>query len=130
MELQDRTNSYWSQYFCDQPQMEFDGIASPYSLNDVEPEEHLDPYCTVWIDSEPAKIKRARSFAMDARKRLDSLKSSCKSHSPVCDVDIKLYKYNVEKDLWVDEDSQTEQSALDLVEILDLEDSMLDEESW
>lgn len=119
MELQEHTKPYWSQYFCNQPQMEF-----------AELEEHPDPYCSVWTDSEPARVRSGRSFAMDARMRLDSLKSGCKSHSPWCDVDIKFYKYNREKDLWVGEDSPTEQSALDLVEILDLEDGMLDEESW
>ncbi|XP_017292418.1 SLAIN motif-containing protein-like [Kryptolebias marmoratus] len=128
MELQDHTKSYWSQYFCNQPQMEYDVSVSRYRLGSIELEEHPDPYCTVRTDSEPARVKNGRSFAMDARMRLDSLKSGCKS--PCCDMDIKLYKYNSEKDLWVGEDSQTEESALDLVEILDLEDSMLDEESW
>lgn len=45
-------------------------------------------------------------------------------------MDEMLYNYNGQKDIWDCEESQEEESALDLVELLDVEDDVQDEESW
>nr|XP_054586568.1 SLAIN motif-containing protein-like [Nothobranchius furzeri] len=133
MEFQPHTQSSWSQYFCNRTQMELD-VRMDYCLlsnenkhSCLQLEEHPDSHCNVWIDPEPESFKKdhGRSFALDARMRLDGLKSGL--NSPNCGLKIKLYKYNSEKDLWDDDDLQ---SALDLVEILDIDDNTEDEESW
>uniref|UniRef100_A0A8P4KR91 SLAIN motif-containing protein-like n=2 Tax=Dicentrarchus labrax TaxID=13489 RepID=A0A8P4KR91_DICLA len=67
---------------------------------------------------------------MDARMRLDSLKSGCNSPLPCVAMDGMLYNYDCEKDPWDSEDSQDEESALDLVELLDVDDDVQDEENW
>ncbi|KAK9536355.1 hypothetical protein VZT92_006142 [Zoarces viviparus] len=41
-----------------------------------------------------------------------------------------LYNYNCQKDLWDREEPEEEESALDSVELLDVEDDVRDEESW
>ncbi|KAM7374180.1 hypothetical protein PAMP_006854 [Pampus punctatissimus] len=83
----------------------------------------------IWTDTEPTRVKtcNSRSFAMDARIRLDHLKSRSNLPSPCCVVDGTLYNY--QKDLRDSEPQQT-QSVLDSVEILEVEDNMEDEESW
>ncbi|XP_071317119.1 SLAIN motif-containing protein-like [Trachinotus anak] len=111
MEVRERLKSHWSRYFCNQSPVEFSS----------------DPYSSTWTDTEPARFRScsSRSFAMDARVRLDHLKSGCKSPSPCCAMDGTLYNYN----LW-DGKPKDEESALDLVELLDVEDDGQDEESW
>ncbi|KAI3373567.1 hypothetical protein L3Q82_022157 [Scortum barcoo] len=88
--------------------------------------------CSIWTDAEQPRVKRcnSRSFAMDARIRLDSLKSGCNSPLPYHSMDGMFYNYKCQKDLWDCEESQEEKSALDLVELLDVEDDVQDEESW
>lgn len=95
-------------------------------------EERMDQRCNVWTDSEPARVKNwtSRSSVMDARLRLDSLKSGCNSPQPWCCLDNALYYYDSEKDLWNGGDLEEEPSVLDVVEILDMEESMENEESW
>ena len=135
LELQDRVRSDWCQYFCNQPQVEFDSsanhdlLSSGLKVSCVQLEGHADSNCSIWTDSEPARANdcKGRSFVMDARIRLESLKSSCSS--PRCTVDTS-YRNNCEKDLRDAEESEHKQSALDLVEILDIEDDEQDEESW
>lgn len=63
---------------------------------------------------------------MDARIRLDNLKSGYKSS-----LDRPLYNFNCQKDT-LDSDIKEEESALDLVELIDVEDDVEDEdeESW
>ncbi|KAG7223262.1 hypothetical protein INR49_015618, partial [Caranx melampygus] len=97
----------------------------------VKQEGSSDPYSSMWPDTEPARFKscHSQSFAMDARIRLDHLKSGCKSPSPSCAVDGTLFNYSCQKETWGSE-SKEEESALDLVELLDVEDEEQDEESW
>lgn len=45
-------------------------------------------------------------------------------------MDGMLYNYNCQKDTWDCEESQEEESALDLVELLDVEDDVQDDERW
>lgn len=134
MDLQDHLKSDWSLYFCNQPATEFDTGAKRHLLcselpsSPVRLEGNSDPYSSIWEDTEQARAKsNNRSFAMAARKRLDSLKSGCNSPLPCCTMDEMLCNY---KDLWDSEESQEEESALDLVELLDVEDDVQDEESW
>lgn len=70
------------------------------------------------------------SFAMDARIRLESLKSGCTSPSPCSAMDRMLFRFNCKKDLWDSDDSREEDSALDMVELIDVEDDVEDEECW
>ena len=68
---------------------------------------------------------------MDARIRLDSLKSGCNSPATPRARDGKLFNYNSQDDSWDSEESEEEEeSALDLVELLDVEDDARDEENW
>ncbi|MEQ2208473.1 hypothetical protein XENOCAPTIV_001414 [Xenoophorus captivus] len=137
MEHQDHMKSSWRQFLCSQRQVEFGASVNRHAIgyevkNSTEQLE--EQYCNAWTDSEPepARVKNctSRSFAMDARIRLDSLKSGCNSPQPWSSSDNTLYYYDSEKDVWDDEDLEKEQSALDVVEILDMEESMEDEESW
>lgn len=122
MEFQDQPKSDWSRYFCNQPPVEFD-------KSSVRLEGSSDPHCSIWTDAEQERVKSCnnRSYAMDARIRLDSLKSRYNSPLPWCAMDGMLDNY---KDPWDSEESQEEESALDSVELLDVEDGVQDEENW
>ncbi len=138
MELQDQVRSDWSQYFCIQPPVEFDTNANHHLLCSdlksisVRLKGNSDPFCSIWTDADQARDKTSnnRSFAMDARIRLDSLKSGCNSPLPCRAMDGMLHDYNCKKELWDSEESEEEESALDLVELLDVEDDVQDEENW
>ncbi|KAM4726535.1 SLAIN motif-containing protein-like isoform 2-T2 [Anableps anableps] len=138
MEHQDHMKSSWRECLCSQTQAEFGASVNWYAIdNDVKSssaqlEQQSDLYYNFWTDSEPARVKNwtSRSFAMDARIRLNSLKSGCNSPQPWCSSDNALYYYDSEKDLWNGGDLEEEQSALDVVEILNMEESTEDEESW
>ncbi|XP_050934758.1 SLAIN motif-containing protein-like [Lates calcarifer] len=127
----------WSLYFCNQPPVQLDTSANHHLFygelrsNPVRLEGGSDPYCSIWMDTEPARFKscNSRSFAMDARIRLDNLKSGSNSPLPYCAMDGTLYRYNCQEDLW-DSEPREEESALDLVELLDVEDDVEDEERW
>ncbi|XP_044227075.1 SLAIN motif-containing protein-like [Thunnus albacares] len=132
MELQDQVRSDWGHYFCNQPPVEFGTSANHHLFHgellssSVRSEGNS---ALIWTDTEPTRVKscNGRSFAMDARIRLDHLKSRSNSPSPCCSMDGTLYNY--QKDLW-DGEMQEMQSVLDSVELLDLEDNVEDEESW
>ncbi|CAK6953663.1 SLAIN motif-containing protein-like [Scomber scombrus] len=133
MELQDQMTSYWSHYFCNQSPVEF-GTSSNHHLfhNDSSMSSSVrleGNSALIWTGAEPTRAKscNGRSFAMDARIRLDNLKSRSNSPSPSCAMDGTLYSY--QKDLW-DSEPQEVQSALDSVELLEVEDNVGDEESW
>ncbi|XP_028451536.1 SLAIN motif-containing protein-like isoform X2 [Perca flavescens] len=138
MEFQNLLKIDWSQYFCNRPQVEFDTsskhhlLCSELKSSSVRLESNSDPYCSIWTDAQQARVKSCnnRSFAMDARIRLDNLKSGCNSPLPCGATDRMLFNYNFQKDLWDSEESQEEESALDSVELLDVEDNVQDEESW
>ncbi|KAK1882790.1 SLAIN motif-containing protein-like [Dissostichus eleginoides] len=135
MELQNQLQGDWSPYICNQPPEEFDTRPNHHHLcneltnNSVQLKRNSDPYCSIWKDTEQTEVKNCnnRSFAMDARIRLDHLKSGC--HSP-SSTDGMLYKYNRKNDSWDSEDSREEDSALDSVELLEVEEGEQDEESW
>lgn len=93
----------------------------------VRMEAGWDPYCSMWMDAEGARAKNHRSFATDARIRLDSLNSSYNSPLPRCVISGMWDKY---KDFSGNEESLEEESALDAVELLDIEDDAQDEENW
>lgn len=63
---------------------------------------------------------------MDARIRLDSLKSGCSSPLSGCGTNGMLYNYEDP----LDREESDEESALDLVELLHVEDDEQDEENW
>ncbi|XP_049447777.1 SLAIN motif-containing protein-like [Epinephelus fuscoguttatus] len=136
MELQNQLQGDWSRYFCNRP-VEFDENANHHLLcsklesSSVRLEGNSDPYCSIWGDDEQARVKSCnnRSFAMDARIRLDHLKSACNSPLPRRATDGILYNFNCPKDNWDSDGSQEEESALDSVELLDVEDDVQDEES-
>ncbi|XP_068456231.1 SLAIN motif-containing protein-like [Clinocottus analis] len=137
MDFQNQLAGDWSRYFSNQPPVEFDTFANHHLLcselrgSPVRLEGSSDPYCRIWKDAEQARFKSCnnRSFAMDARIRLNHLKSRCNSPSPCCAME-EMYNYNCQKDLWDREESQEEESALDSVALLDVEDEVQDEESW
>lgn len=137
MEIQDHMKSDWRRYFCNRPPVDFDTttkccfFCSDVRGSSVRQEGNSDPYCSRWPDTEPAMFKscHSQSFAMDARIRLDHLKSGCKSPSPSSAVDGTLFNSSCEKETWGSE-SEEKESALDLVELLDVEDEEQDEESW
>lgn len=124
MEFQEGARSDWSRYFCSQPSAGFED-----SSVRLESNSDPDPYCSIWTDREQARVRRGnnRSFATDARMRLDSLKSSYGSPLPGCGTAGLVDSY---KDAWDSEESQEEESALDSVELLDVEDDVQDEENW
>lgn len=119
-DLQDYSESSWYQYFC--RQQEFEPSASQEC-------ELLDEnrHGNIWADPESGRVQRCadRSFAKDARLRLEVLKSGC-DLSSCCVTDST--PSNSEDDL--SDAEETKESALDLVEILDIEDDVQDDESW
>ncbi|TKS83472.1 SLAIN motif-containing protein-like [Collichthys lucidus] len=126
MELQDHLKSDWRRYFCNQPPVKFDTSENHHLLSPVRLEGNSDSYGNIWTsDAEQTRVKgwTSQSFAMDARMRLDSLKSGCNSPLPCCN-------YNSRKESWDSEEPQDEESALDSVELLDVEDDEQDEENW
>lgn len=133
LQLQDQMDSDWNRYFGNHPSMEFDMnphlICNEVGSSCVQPEDNSEAYRNIWNDAQ-VKNSNSRSFAMDARIRLDHLKSGCNSPVSCCMSDSTLYNYNYEKDLWECKETEEEQSALDLVEILDIADDVQDEESW
>ncbi|XP_035034591.1 SLAIN motif-containing protein-like isoform X2 [Hippoglossus stenolepis] len=99
--------------------------------NSEQPEDSSHSYCSIWMDTEPATFKscNGHSFAMDARVRLDHLKSGCNPPPPCGVTDGTLNNYNSQKNA-SDDEPKEEESALDSVELLDVEDGEQDEESW
>lgn len=127
MELQNQVNGDWSRYFYNQRSVEFTTNENHNLLFNegscVRIDGNLNPYCSLW------KHSYSGSFTMDARIRLESLKSG--SSSPVCSCTMNgtMYCYNYSKDIW--DTGINDQSALDSVELLDVEqEDVQDEESW
>lgn len=123
MAFQDHLQSDWGRYFHTQPPAEFDRssvkmVGSP-----------ADPSCNIWVEGEQTAVRNCnnRSFASNARLRLESLKSGYSSDSPRCVFGGVLDKY---KHPYDGEDPQEEESILDSVELLDVEGEVQDEESW
>ncbi|KAM8899790.1 SLAIN motif-containing protein-like [Spinachia spinachia] len=138
MDLQNQLSSDWSPYFSNLHSLRFNTSANQHLVcgesrgSAVTPEGNSDAYCGTWQDAEPAKVKSClnRSFAMEARIRLNHLKSGCSSPLPSRAAGGVLYNYNFLEDLWDQEESAEEESALDSVELLDVEDGVRDEERW
>ncbi|XP_037324116.2 SLAIN motif-containing protein-like [Pungitius pungitius] len=137
MDLQNQLSSDWSPYFSNLQLLRFNTSANHHLVcsgsrgSPVRLEGHSDPYCSIWKDAEQAKVKSCnnRSFAMEARIRLNNLKSGCNSPVPSRAAGGGLYNYNFLEDLWDREELAEEESALDSVELLDVEDDVRDEES-
>lgn len=135
MEIQDQVKSDWSPYFRSPVDLDTTTkcclFCSDVKSSSVKQEGSSDPYGSMWPDPEPARFKscHSQSFAMDARIRLDHLKSGCKSPLPSCASDGTQFNYSCQKETWESE-SKEEELALDLVELLDVEDEEQDEESW
>lgn len=135
-------DSDWSRYFRDQPSPPGEYDTDPHlrcselNSNSAGPDDDSDPLCSIWTYAGQAQAKscNSRSFAMDARIRLESLKSGCNSPVTPRARDGKLLNYNSQDDSWDSEESEEEEeeeeSALDLVELLDMEDDARDEENW
>ena len=124
MEFQEGARSDWSHYFCSQSSTGYENGSARLESN-----SDPDPYCSILTDREAARVRTCnnRSFAMDARMRLDSLKSGYGSPLPGWGTARLVESYS---DAWDSEDSQDEESALDSVELLDVEDNVQDEENW
>ncbi|TNM85015.1 hypothetical protein fugu_009193 [Takifugu bimaculatus] len=121
MEFQDQLESDGSRYLYSQPPAAFDrGCGATAGRS-------ADAHCNIWMDAERTATRNYNnlSLAMNARLRLESLKSGYNSAAPRCVTGGLLDKY---KHLCDDEDSQ--ESILDSVELLDVEDDVQDEESW
>ncbi|KAM6983557.1 SLAIN motif-containing protein-like [Tautogolabrus adspersus] len=139
MELhQGLMESDWSQHFSHQPPEECDTSSNLHLLlselksSTGRQEENSDPYSSIWTHTEQPRITSCNnnSYSMDARLRLDNLKAGCNSLLPFPAVEGILYSYNRQKDLWKKEEPEDKESALDLVELLDVEEDVMDEESW
>ncbi|XP_060911453.1 SLAIN motif-containing protein-like [Labrus mixtus] len=139
MELhQGLMESDWSQHFSNQPPVECDTSSDLHLLfselksSSGRQDGNSDPYSRIWTLTEQPRITSCNnhSYSMDARLRLNNLKAGCNSLLPFPAVDGILYNYNCQKDLWKKEDPEEEESALDLVELLDVEEDVNDEESW
>lgn len=121
MEFQDQLESDGSRYLHNQPPAVFDRGCG------TMPGRSADARCHFWMDAERMATRNYNnlSLAMNARLRLESLKSGYNSASPRCVTGGLLDRY---KHPCEDEDSQ--ESILDLVELLDVEEDVQDEESW
>lgn len=121
MEFQDHLESDGSRYLHNQPPAAFDRGSGTTAGRSA------DAHCNIWMDTERTATRNYNnlSLAMNARLRLESLKSGYNSASPRCVTGGLLDKY---KHLCDDEDSQ--EAILDSLELLDVEDDVQDEESW
>ncbi|KAM3601936.1 uncharacterized protein V6R79_021574 [Siganus canaliculatus] len=101
------------------------------TASSLEDNSDGDSY-NMWMDAEQERVQncKSRSFAVDARKRLDSLKSGCGSPLPRCAMERILHNYNSQKESCESEEAEEDESALDLVELLNVEDEVQDEEKW
>lgn len=122
MELEDQTDSDLSLYFRNQPLVALE-------KGFVRLDDNCYPYCNIWMDCERVVVKSCnnRSFAADARLRLESLKSGYNSALTRWAVDSMLDNCRDQKD---GEQTQEEESALDCVELLEVGEEAQDEENW
>lgn len=81
-----------------------------------------NPYSNYWMHS------YSGSYAMDARMRLETLKSGSSSPAETSSMNESMYSYNYSKDIW--EIGLNEVSALDAVDLIDVEKLEENEESW
>ncbi|XP_041657994.1 SLAIN motif-containing protein-like [Cheilinus undulatus] len=139
MELhQGPMESDWRQYFCHQPPVEFDTtsnllrLCSELKSSSMTQEGNSDPYSSIWTQTEQPNTESCynRSYALDARIRLDNLKAGCDPSQSSAAANGMLYNYNRQKDAWKKGEPQEQESALDLVELLDVVEDVKDEESW
>ncbi|XP_068187989.1 SLAIN motif-containing protein-like [Antennarius striatus] len=132
MELQDQLKSDRSQYLYSHPLLDFDPSSNCPNFCSRLKTSSVKLGCSSeahWRDDIQAEVKNYsnHSFARDARIRLDNLKSGCSSNLPCCGMNGMLYDH---KELWDSEESDEEESALDMVELLDVEVDVQDEENW
>lgn len=124
MELQDQVEPDWSRYYSSlQPVDRF--LQLELESSSAKLESDSGHYCSIFTDEEPRlQSCNSYSFALDARIRLEHLKSGYKPglDRPPC-------KINCQRDAW-DVELKQEESALDLVELIDVEAGVEDEESW
>lgn len=81
-----------------------------------------NPCSNYWTQS------HSGSYAVDARIRLETLKSGSSSPVPTSSVNGSMYSYNYSKDIW--EIGLSEVSALDSLDLIDVERLEDNEESW
>lgn len=130
MELHNQMESDWSRHFNQAP-VEVDANAnhklfcSELKSSSLKLESNSNPHCSIWTGADPGTVKSCSgwSFAMDARIRLENLKSGYNSLSD------RQFNFTCPKDPWESE-PEGDETALDLVELLDLEDDVQDEERW
>lgn len=122
MELEDQTRSDLGLYFCNQSLVALE-------KGSVRLNGNCHPYCNIWMDAEPVVVKSCnnRSFAADARLRLESLKSGYNSALTRWAMDSMLDSCKEHSD---GEQTQEEESALDSVELLEVGEDGQDEENW
>lgn len=121
MELENQTKSDLGMYFCNHPLVALE--KGPVRLDG-----NYHPYCNIWMDTEPVvKSCNNRSFAADARLRLESLKSGYNSALTRWAMDSMLDSCRDHRD---GEQKQEEESALDSVELLEVGEDGQNEENW
>lgn len=132
---QGQFESNWSRYVCHQIPVEFNTssnlLCKELKSSSEEQEGYSDSFSGIRSHPDQAKMKTCsnHSYVMDARLRLENLKAGGKSSQPLCSVKEMLSK-NHQNDLLKKEEPDTEESALDLVELLDVEQDVKSEESW
>lgn len=121
MEFEDQTKSDFGLYFCNHPLVALE-------KGSVALDGNCHPYYNMWMDAEPVVVKSCnnRSFAADARLRLESLKSGYNSALTRWAVDSMLDSCRDHGD---GEQTQDE-SALDSVELLEVGEDAQNEENW
>lgn len=122
MELEDQTKSDLGLYFCNQPLVALEN-------GSVRLDGNCHPYRNIWMDAGPVAVKSCnnRSFAADARLRLESLKSGYNSALTRWAMDSMLDSCRDHRD---GEQNLEEESALDSVELLEVGEDGQDEENW
>lgn len=123
MELEDQMKSDLGLYFCNQPQVAFEKDC-------VRLESNCDSYCDIWMDVDRGGVKSCnnRSFAADARLRLETLKSGYNSALTRWAVDGMLECCRDHGD--GEQTQEEEECALDSVELLEVGEEAQDEENW
>ncbi|XP_072301767.1 SLAIN motif-containing protein-like [Eucyclogobius newberryi] len=123
MELQNQLNV--DQYFCNNEYDTKDGnniLVDDFKLSSLRMDGNSNPDCGSWVPS------YSGSYTMDARIRLETLKSGSSSPVPTCTMNESMYSYDFSKDIW--EIGRNELTALDSVDLIDVEGEEEDEESW
>lgn len=126
MDLDDQTSSDLGLYFSHQSLV---GLEKGF----VSLDGNCHPCCNIWSGTEQVGVKSCnnRSFATNARLRLESLKSGYNSALTRWAADSMLDSCRDQKEMRENEEqTQEQESALDCVELLEVGEEEQDEENW